>query len=156
MAISLDLGSKRRQNVELNLVPFIDFLSCLLAFLMMTAVWADMSAMEYDPTLGGEPPLPDLSASLPPPPLTVNLSQAGYKVIRTLEDIKNLPVISDDPDLSRLDQILEQQRRIWPTESMAVLYTQDGVHYGETMAVLDHLRRYGYTDNALAGGPSPE
>lgn len=32
-------------NVELNLVPFIDLLSCLVAFLLITAVWTQIASL---------------------------------------------------------------------------------------------------------------
>lgn len=37
---------KRSVNVELNLVPFIDLMSCLTAFLLVTAVWVNIARMD--------------------------------------------------------------------------------------------------------------
>jgi biopolymer transport protein ExbD len=39
MAHSLDSGRKGSVNIDLNIVPFIDVMSCLTAFLLVTAVW---------------------------------------------------------------------------------------------------------------------
>ena len=33
-------------NIELNIVPFIDLMSCLVAFLLATAVWANLAELE--------------------------------------------------------------------------------------------------------------
>jgi len=42
-------GRERRpRNHELPLVPFIDFLLCLVAFLLVTAVWSRMARLEAD------------------------------------------------------------------------------------------------------------
>lgn len=151
MAVTIDHGSKRRQMVELNLVPFIDFLSCMLAFLMMTATWAEISALEHQQNVGsGEE---DFSGVIPPPPLTIHLTSSGYQIFRTPDQMVTLPGPSEDPQMRRLDQILSEQRMAWPDERLAVLNTDDGVQYGETMAVFDHLRMYGYSEPALAGGP---
>lgn len=44
-------GGKRSLDVELNLVPFIDMMSCLLAFLMLTAVFSHLAKIDIDQVL---------------------------------------------------------------------------------------------------------
>lgn len=39
-------GKKKSLDSELNLVPFIDLLSCLISFLLITAVWTQISAVQ--------------------------------------------------------------------------------------------------------------
>lgn len=51
-------GGKRTVNQELPLVPFIDFLLCLVAFLLLTAAWTHMSRINADARVPG-PPNPD-------------------------------------------------------------------------------------------------
>jgi biopolymer transport protein ExbD len=36
-------------NVELNIVPFIDLMSCLTAFLLVTAVWVNIAQINISP-----------------------------------------------------------------------------------------------------------
>src|SRR6185437_5610783 len=44
MGASIGTGDgKKSLNVELNIVPFIDLMSCLTAFLLVTAVWVNMA-----------------------------------------------------------------------------------------------------------------
>jgi len=38
-------GGKRSVNQELPLVPFIDFILCLVMFLLVTAVWSQMARL---------------------------------------------------------------------------------------------------------------
>jgi len=45
-------GRKRGLNFDLNLVPFIDLLSMCICFLLMTAVWLQLSAMKIQQSLG--------------------------------------------------------------------------------------------------------
>lgn len=57
----IDVGnlSKRSVNRELPLVPFIDCLLCLVAFLLVTAVWNEMARLEASaqvPRLSDGPP----------------------------------------------------------------------------------------------------
>ncbi|MEZ4227353.1 MAG: biopolymer transporter ExbD [Polyangiaceae bacterium] len=54
---TIDTGSghaKRSVNSELPLVPFIDFLLCLVAFLLVTAVWSQMARLESTAEVPGE------------------------------------------------------------------------------------------------------
>jgi biopolymer transport protein ExbD len=40
---------KRNVNIEMNLVPFIDLMSCLTAFLLLTAVWVNIAQVNTRP-----------------------------------------------------------------------------------------------------------
>ena len=51
-------GGKKSVNHEIPLIPFIDFLLCLVAFLLVTAVWSQMARINADATVPG-PPNPD-------------------------------------------------------------------------------------------------
>jgi biopolymer transport protein ExbD len=51
-------GGKRATNHEIPLIPFIDFLLCLVAFLLVTAVWSQMARINADARVPG-PPQPD-------------------------------------------------------------------------------------------------
>lgn len=47
-------GGRREVDAELNLIPFIDLLSVLILFLLMTAVWVQVSQMSAFSQAGGE------------------------------------------------------------------------------------------------------
>jgi len=53
----IDVGSghsgKRNLNHEIPLIPFIDFLLCLVAFLLVTAVWSQMARINADARVPG-------------------------------------------------------------------------------------------------------
>ena len=49
MGAVLDTGNKKSVNVHLNIVPFIDLMSCLTAFLLYTAVWSHMAQISIKP-----------------------------------------------------------------------------------------------------------
>jgi len=169
MGVSVDTGGKGRgksMGVDLNLVPFIDFLSCLLAFLMMTAVWAEISAIEHDQLVSDGTPPPQEDPNPPPPPLTINITADGYQVLRKPEDLQTIPKIdaTDDTladenhkqyDYAKLDEVVAKDRETFPEEKMVVIYTVDGIHYEEMIKVLDMTRVHKYPTSALAGGPPP-
>src|SRR6185503_6901909 len=56
----IDVGGhgKRSLNHEIPLIPFIDFLLCLVAFLLVTAVWSQMARINADARVPG-PPKPE-------------------------------------------------------------------------------------------------
>ena len=39
-------GGKKALDAELNLIPFIDLLSCCIAFLLITAVWTQIAGLQ--------------------------------------------------------------------------------------------------------------
>src|SRR6266576_5719256 len=49
MAASIGTGDKKSVNVELNIIPFIDLMSCLTAFLLVTAVWVNIAQINISP-----------------------------------------------------------------------------------------------------------
>ena len=173
MGVSVDTGGKGRgksQNVDLNLVPFIDFLSCLLAFLMMTAVWAEISAIEHEQLVSDTPAIPEVVDPPPPPPLTIHVTSEGYQIFRKPEDMATTPAdhilpkieATDEKladangkqyDYAKLDALVAKDRETYPDEKMVVINTDDGVFYEEMIKVLDITRIHEYPQSALAGGP---
>lgn len=51
-------GGRRATNHEIPLIPFIDFLLCLVMFLLVTAVWSQMARINADARVPG-PPRPE-------------------------------------------------------------------------------------------------
>ncbi|MGC4065982.1 MAG: biopolymer transporter ExbD [Polyangiaceae bacterium] len=56
---NIDVGGgshgKRSLNLEVPLIPFIDFLLCLVAFLLVTAVWSHMARLDANAKVPGPP-----------------------------------------------------------------------------------------------------
>ena len=51
MSVSVDTGGKggkKSVNADLNLVPYIDLLTCMVSFLLITAVWSQLARLEVD------------------------------------------------------------------------------------------------------------
>ena len=49
MGAAVGTDQKGSVNVELNIVPFIDVMSCLAAFLLITAVWVNIAQINIQP-----------------------------------------------------------------------------------------------------------
>jgi biopolymer transport protein ExbD len=63
MAQIQEAGDRKGHNIELNIVPFIDLMSCLTAFLLVAAVWVGTAQLQVEPSgkarQGDEPPCGD-------------------------------------------------------------------------------------------------
>jgi biopolymer transport protein ExbD len=49
MSVAVESGGKsgkKSVNADLNLVPYIDLLTCMVAFLLITAVWSQLARLE--------------------------------------------------------------------------------------------------------------
>ncbi len=49
MGVSVSSGDKKAVDVAINVVPFIDLMSCLTAFLLVTAVWTQFAQINIKP-----------------------------------------------------------------------------------------------------------
>ncbi|MBN2195544.1 MAG: biopolymer transporter ExbD [Polyangiaceae bacterium] len=76
---SIDTGSgagdKRAVNFELPLIPFIDFLLCLVSFLLITAVWSQMARINADARVPG----PDTGEPPPERPKELHVEMRGER-----------------------------------------------------------------------------
>jgi len=81
MAVSIQSGkgTKKSLNVELNLVPYIDLLTCMVAFLLITAVWTQLARLSASQKGQGQ-----AGEETPPPPETkivVVVSQEQFNLV---------------------------------------------------------------------------
>lgn len=151
-------GKRRSVNQELPLIPFIDFLLCLVSFLLITAVWTQMSRINADARVPG-PPDPDRELEEQKKDLTLHVEMRGeekfqlvWKEGNTVMDTidvprKQVPMGTDDfgyPDLST--KITEQwgQRGSHRAESdlkrdQAVLHTDNTTKFEDIIAVIDSI-----------------
>lgn len=49
MGANLGTDDKKSVNVDLNIVPYIDLMSCLTAFLLVVAVWVNLAQITIQP-----------------------------------------------------------------------------------------------------------
>ena len=85
MAGAIDSGRKKGAlNVELNIVPFVDVMSCLTAFLLVSAVWVANAQLKSDAhTKGGgtavEPKAPSLAVLVTRDAIVVEARPSGER-----------------------------------------------------------------------------
>ena len=79
-------GSKngRDPNADLNLVPFIDLMSVLITFLLITAVWSQVSMIQLGSSIYGKKQENQTEPPPPPPemadlPLRLDVKDFGFR-----------------------------------------------------------------------------
>jgi biopolymer transport protein ExbD len=81
MGQAIGIADKKSVNVELNIVPFIDLMSCLTAFLLVTAVWVNFASVKNEPAgkARGEidKPTPKLAVLIEHDQILVQASPSG-------------------------------------------------------------------------------
>lgn len=111
MSHSLGTGDKKALNVDLNLVPFIDLLSCLTAFLMVTATWINIARIDIQPSglardgsecIGPECDDPKLSVLIDPDEIWVGVSRVN--------DFQKIAKLATGYDWAQLEVALKQQK----------------------------------------------
>ncbi len=152
---SMDTGNSggRQVNVELNLVPFIDLMSVLITFLLITAVWTQVSMIQIGSSLYGKqtdetpadpPPLADL-------PFRLDIKNAGYRVVIGREVVE-VPSIGANFDKETLLARLQQIKEKYPEKGDAVVTMEDDIAYEQLIVGMDLLIQAGFPSISVATG----
>lgn len=150
-------GSKGRAvSVELNLVPFIDLMSVLITFLLITAVWTQVSMIQIGSSLYAKK---DESQSPPKPPpnadvaLKVDVKMDGY-VLTIGTQIISLPKIGVDYDNPSLVAQLQRVKQLYPEKIDGIVSMSDQIPYEQLIITMDQFLVAGFPNISIAtGGP---
>jgi biopolymer transport protein ExbD len=109
MAQALGTDDKRSSNIELNVVPFIDVLACLTAFLLVAAVWIDIARIEIKPS--GRGPGECIDGDCDQPKLSVLLDADEIWIgVSRVNDFQKIPRMATGYDWTTLEQALRSQK----------------------------------------------
>lgn len=156
-------GRRKSLDAELNLVPFIDLLSMCICFLLMTAVWMEVSGVNVKQLVGTEAsPTPSSSFEMDIhyrglKTLEINLKRAGQKpqALRVEGETNEIRLIQLREKLNhfalalKLPETLNVKSRLQQNVAMARVTTQAGVSYGEIVSIMDTLRDLGIVSLGL-------
>jgi biopolymer transport protein TolR len=128
-------GGKRNVNVELNLVPFIDLLSTLICFLLITAVWQQIQVISTNTsqTTASDSPAPpddkkvDLSVSL-----LLDHMEASEGTNST-----KIPHINGEPDCATLLRLLDSWKAKYPDRTDLTLHSDSQAIYKFLIRLMD-------------------
>lgn len=149
MSVSVEGGGGGRSvDAEINLVPFIDLMSCLVAFLLATAVWTQVAQLEVKPKGIGR----DAEQQLPTePPITISVLVAADSLWVGLttgerQQIKKEGESYDQPALAEVLGGYKDNLVQFKDRQDIEIAAEDGVTYENIIATMDTTIAKGFKD----------
>lgn len=151
-------GGKRSNSFDLNLVPFIDLMSVLITFLLITAVWTQVSMIQIGSSLYGKKSETAQQNPEPPPlaeiVLKVDVKPSGYMLTVGKSQIQ-LPQVNGEWDEAGLVAQLQRVKQLYPEKVDAVVAIEDALPYNQLIRAMDSLLGAGFSAISVAtGGPN--
>lgn len=144
-------NGKKSVDFQLNMIPFIDLLSVLISFLLMTSVWTQVAKIDVKQS-------PNLPSDEPTPPpeeeklnLTVLIKGSGYTVTKKGAVVKEIEKKGDEYDSTTLSELLKQVRAEHPDNEDVNVTSEDKVPYKELITVMDLCLKHKLTGISVAG-----
>jgi biopolymer transport protein TolR len=150
-------SGKRSTNVDLNLVPIIDLMSVCIIFLLITAVWTQVSMIQIGSSIYGKKNTEEKSE--PPPqaevPFRLDVQRDGYRVLIG-RNTMNFPKVGGEYDQDKLTTELKKIKELYPEKSDAVITVLDELPYETLIKGMDALLVAGFPEISVAtGGAAP-
>ena len=151
-------GSRGRStNVDLNLVPFIDLMSVLITFLLISAVWTQVSMIQLGASFAS--PKSETQNEVAAPPnedlvLRLDIVAAGY-VLKVGSQTKPIPKLSADTyDVQTLVNELQEVKKKYPDKPGIKISISDEIVYDHVVHAMDAGLKSGFAPELLTGGPN--
>lgn len=148
-----DGGGSRSANVDVNIVPFIDLMSVLVIFLLITAVWTQVSMIQIGSSIYGKK-TEDVSAEPPPRaeiPFRLDVTTTGYLIV-VGRDSMTIPKTNNEYNVARLREELQKIKETYPEKNDAVITMNDELAYVNLIDGMDALLQSGFPEISVATG----
>ena len=149
-----DSGNQgRSKTVDLNIVPFIDLMSVLVIFLLITAVWTQVSMIQIGSSIYGKKTEDVISE--PPPraeiPFRVDVTPKGYLLVIG-RDSMSIPKQDDNYNTLKLKEELLKIKQTYPEKNDAIITMNDELAYVNLIDGMDALLQSGFPEISVATG----
>jgi biopolymer transport protein TolR len=156
MAQVEESGRGRSSTVDVNIVPFIDLMSVLVIFLLITAVWSQVSIIQMGSSIYGKKSQ-DVAAEPPKVaeiPFRIDVKPTGYKIVIGRQDIVIPKKNASDYDRDRLLKELKTVKSLYPEKEDAVITMDDELEYVHLINVMDAVLQANFPQVSVstAGG----
>ena len=152
---TVDEGSKegRDTQVDLNIVPFIDLLSVCIIFLLVTAVWTQVSMIQIGSSIYAKrtetgdvetPPRSEIAFRL-------DVKDTGY-VVRVGKQVMSIPKVNGAYDEESLYKQLKAVKTQYPDKNDAIISVMESLTYEELIRGMDLLLNSGFGEISVATG----
>lgn len=155
MSVSVDTGGGRRGKkpltADLNLVPYIDLLTCMVAFLLITAVWTQLARLEAKQKGQGATGVDDIQEVTVK--ITVVVNQEGYNLVVD-QDQEAIAKKGDTYDTETLLARLKALKEQHPDKNDVTVASEDEIKFDVLVMTMDTALNARFADISLldAGG----
>ncbi len=150
-------GGGRKKNFEPNIVPFIDLMSVLITFLLISAVWTQVSMIQIGSSVYGKRPE---NAPAPPIPenadvvLKLEVRASGY-ILTVAKQVMSFPLNVQEFDDAGLLAQLEKAKQTYPAKKDGAIAMADDLPYERLIRGMDLMLKAGFpVISILTGGPN--
>jgi len=151
-------GKKRKKALDanINVVPAIDLLSCLITFLLYTAVWTQISRLQVQQLGTGAPDLASLEQQQKSLAVTLAVGERGMALMvgDASFDIPSLGRSAEGvvmQDLKTLNTRLKAVKGEFPDQGAIIVTAEDTVPYGDLVHVIDACLGAGLMQVSVSG-----
>ena len=139
-------GGRKGVDVDINLVPFIDMMSCLVAFLLITAVWTNLAQIPIQPKGIGKSDQPPPAE--PPINIAILVAADSQWVGISTGDRRQIKKAGEDYDWSSLEAVVREfkENPIFADRTDIELAAEDGVMYQAIISTMDIAIAKGFKD----------
>lgn len=137
MSVSVDTGGKsgkKSVNADLNLVPYIDLLTCMVSFLLITAVWTQLARLEVQQkaqSAAGETAPSEIKTKI-----IVNVDSEGYNVVEN-ETSKRIPKQGEAYNVVDLSIELKRLKEAHPDTNDLQVASEDTIKFETLVLTMD-------------------
>lgn len=133
-------GGKKPLDASINLVPFIDLMAVTIAFLIMSAVWTQLSRLQV--SQAGQSASPDQTETPPQTlkPVSIKLTDKEMRVSFGEQQFDPYTITRDDKnriDVTQLVAKLTELKGIESDQVAITLVTEDSVRYDDLVRIID-------------------
>jgi biopolymer transport protein TolR len=126
-------GGKKALDAELNLVPFIDLLSCCISFLLITAVWTQIAGLQVASSGGPQDPQQKVENTID---VRLGLGEKGYQLTMAGANI-DIPKVNGVYDRKTLQEKLKTLKTSLPDQTAITVQPEDSVAYADLVETVD-------------------
>jgi biopolymer transport protein ExbD len=156
MGAAVGADEKGSVNVELNIIPFIDLMSCLTAFLLVTAVWVNIAQINIQPK-GKTRDTSNVQKDDETVTLSVLVTSERIWVgLSRVNEFQEIPKKGDDQDWEKFETTLKEHKASAffadrsDLEIAAESTTQAPVKYQDVIRAMDVAVKVGFIDVGLS------
>ena len=149
MGVSVSTGGKsgrKSLSADLNLVPYIDLLTCMVAFLLITAAWTQLARLSASQKGQGQ------AGEEAPPTQVVNIvvvvNQEGFNLV-VGQDQTPIPKKGDQYDFPKLTEELKKVKEAHADKNDLKVASEDQIKFEVLVRTMDAALSSRFPDIAL-------